>query len=197
MANYVKIIKDDGCVIETDSDHLGFADEIFGFDGGTIEEKDLYGNKRITSYHSGFLKRGTTREEGFKFHDDNDRLEATGFLLGGIAGAVIVPVVLAGTVVYGTGKLVYRISTIKKRQREEAEYREYQKSSTKAYFVEKVKEILAYYNRKLSEYKELLDLGILTEQEYDTHVQEFIKLSNQEIDGQKKYMMECLSRLEK
>ena len=154
-------------------------------------ETDFWGRERFTKKDCFPFKR-TYTDSGFK-EETSDGLAALGAVAGGVFGAAV----LAGAVVYGAGKLIYRIATIEKRKKEKAAFIEWQKEYEKTYFAENVEKILSRYNRKLSEYKELLDLGILTEQEYDTYVKDFIKLSNQEIDHAKKYMESCIERLEK
>jgi len=171
-----------------------YNNDINSFSNTVTTETDSWGRERITKEgpSQGLFPSRTYTDSGFK-EDESESLE----VLGAMASGVFAPIVLAGAVVYGTGKLVYHIATTKKRQREEAERREWQKEYAKTSFAENVERILSSYNQKLSKYKELLELGVLTESEYDAYVKEFIRLSNQEIDEEKKHLEKRLKSLEK
>lgn len=184
MARHFKITYKDGSVREETS-YSGCCSEDPSFfnDVDSVTETDIYGNTR-TVRQSVLFPGNVTTYEGGTFHESNDN-DLLYLGLGGVAGAVIIPVALAGVVVYGAGKLIYRLATIGKRRKEEEAHRARMEVFYKQWFEEDVNKILSKYNRKLSDYKELLDLGILTEQEYNSHVQEFIKLSTEEIESEK------------
>lgn len=179
MVKNYKIEYEDGKVVEKDSVTW---DEEPGFISGIREvtETDHRGNKRITTHGTAFP--GTvTRTEGLtSFQGTSEGLEALSFVGGGILGAVLLPIGIA----YGAGKLIYKVATIGKRKREaeevERRFEEWRRSDV----AQEIDKILEKYNNKLSDYKDLFDLGIVTEKEYNEKVQEYIRLSTAEVQKQ-------------
>lgn len=154
-------------------------------------ETDWWGREKVTKKDC--FGTHTYKRSGFS----DDGFSEGAVALGGMLGTAVVPLFLAGGVIYGAGKLIYHIATIQKRKREAEELRLYQIESYKTSFQESVERILSKNNQKLGEYKELFDLGILSESEYNTHVEFFIKTSNEEIDKEKQYLAKKLEELSK
>ncbi len=176
---HIKITYRDGRV-EEKSGSVGW--EKPGFSSGieSITETDKFGNTRTTSESVLFPGNNVTYT-GFTFHEEGVSLED---LAVGV-GMALLPVALAGAVVYGAGKLIYHVATIEKRRREEEMFHDRMIQYYKEWFDEKVERILNVNNQKLSDYKELFDLGVITEQEYDSHVRYFVEQSNKELDEER------------
>lgn len=190
MARHFVITYDDGSEIEETSYSGGCSEEPSFFNSvQSVTETDAYGNKKTHSKSAIFL-RGTTTYEGGRFHEDRGGSEYLAFMGCGVLGGALAALVITGCVVYYSGKLVYYIATTEQRRREAERIRLSLIEFYKSDFAEKVDSILTLNNRKLDKYKELYELGILTEKEYNEWVQKYIDESNCEIDKEKKYMEE-------
>ena len=194
MARHFIIKYKDGS--EREENNVACSEEpSFYTDVRAVTETDGYGNERTTYSDNLAGIKTTINDTGF-FHENNDNAELT--LLGTtVIGSVLLTAILAGYVVYLSGKLVYHIATIEKRRKEAERDRLRRIDYEKSWFAEKVKTILTLNNRKLDKYKELFELGVLTEQEYKTWVQKYIDISNQEIDKEKAYLEQQLRMLKK
>lgn len=114
MVKNYKIEYDDGRVVEKSS--IGWEDEP-GFISGIsrVTETDHRGNERITTKGVAIPGKSVETTGLTSFQGTSEGLEATAFVAGGVLGAIIVPV----AIVYGAGKLVYRIATIGKENEKE------------------------------------------------------------------------------
>ncbi|MCQ2270922.1 MAG: hypothetical protein MJZ52_06830 [Bacteroidales bacterium] len=157
-------------------------------------ETDWWGRQRVTK--TDLWGTHTHTDSGYSGDESSAGLAA----LGGVFGAVALPLVLAGGVVYGTGKLIYKIVEHQKEKKVEREYVEWLKihgaEREQKVFDSRVESILKKYNHKLEEYQELFDLGILTQGELDVHVQHFIKLSEEEISKEKENLVQRLLEMQ-
>ena len=135
---HIKITRDDGSV-EIKNGSVGWDEPSF-FNGITeVVETDTFGNTRTT--RGGGLLGNSVTYSGFTFHDESEEdLERLGL---GI-GMALLPVALAGAVVYGAGKLIYHVATIEKRRREEEMFHDRMIQYYKEWFDEKVERINSY-----------------------------------------------------
>lgn len=158
------------------------------------EETDWWGRKRTT--RTDLFGTHTNTDKGFKA-EYSEGTQNLGFAAGAAIGTALIPLALAGGVIYGAGKLIYRIATIEQRKKEEEARRASMEKFYKDYCEEEINRILSKYNLKLSKYNELLELGILSEKEYNKYVKEFMELSTKEIEEAKASLIRNLEKNKK
>ena len=150
-------------------------------------ETDWLGRERVTK--TDLFGTHTRTDSGFS----EDGSEAG--LMGAVVGAAVcLPVFIGGYVAYKAGKFVlksiydsiyYKVNEERLRREHEEFIKEYDRKKAES-LARAVNEILDRYNKKISEYQELFELGVLSKEELDNYVQNFITLSNEEIENAKR-----------